>query len=90
MRPEQLDIFGGATPLGELPKPPNGRRYKTMQELYGKTAGKTCKSCVHLVCSRWNTRNYYKCELWYMSNSEATDIRLKNQACGRYEEENDG
>lgn len=87
MTPYQLDIFGGETPLGDLPKPPNGRRYKTMREMHGKTEGKTCKSCAHLVCNVWNGKHYYKCGLWYMSNCAATDIRLKDQACGRYEEE---
>lgn len=85
MKEVQLDIFGGATPLEELPKPLHGRRYRTMQEQYGKIEGKTCKTCAHLVQKRCN-RTFYKCELWYISDSEATDIRLKNQACGRYEE----
>lgn len=86
---EQFDIFGNAIPIEDLqlPQKPRGRqKYKTMQELYGTTKDKTCKTCSHLVCNEWNNKNYYKCELWYMSSSEATDIRLKNQACGRYEE----
>ncbi len=85
MKDMQLDIFGGATPIEELPKPTSGRKYKTMQRIYGTTEGKTCKTCRHLLRQHWNKRNYYKCELWYISSSEATDIRLKNQACGRYE-----
>ena len=86
MKDMQLDIFGGATPIEELPEPISGRKYKTMQRIYGTTVGKTCKTCSHLLRQHWNERNYYKCELWYISSSEATDIRLKNQACGRYEE----
>ena len=87
MKEVQLDIFGGAIPIEELPKPTSGRKYKTMRQLYGTTVGKTCKTCRHLLRQHWNERNYYKCELWYISSSEATDIRLKNQACGRYEEQ---
>ena len=83
---EQLDIFGGATSLDNFPKPPSGRKYKTMQQLYGKTEGKTCKSCKHHVCYHYHGKNYHKCELWHVSNSAATDIRLKHQACGKYEE----
>ena len=83
---EQLDIFGGSTPITDLPKPPTGRKYKTMQQLYGKTAGKTCKTCKHHVCYHYHDKNYHKCVLWYVSNSAASDIRLKHQACGKYEE----
>ncbi len=85
---EQLDIFGGSTPLEDLSQPskPNGRKYKTMQQLYGTIAGKTCKSCKHHVCYNYHDKNYHKCELWHVSNSAATDIRLKHLACGKYEE----
>ena len=82
----QLDIFGGVTPLDKLPTPPGNRKYKTMQELYGTIEGKACKDCKHCLCSHWNKKNYYKCELWYISSSEATHIRLKNTACKKYEE----
>lgn len=30
--------------------------------------------------------DYYKCELWRMSYCSATDIRLKNTACRKFEE----
>lgn len=86
---EQFDIFGNVIPIKDLQLKRIIKgidRSKTMQELYGTIEGKTCKTCSHLVCNKWNYKNYYKCELWRMSSSEATDIRLKNQACGRYEE----
>lgn len=82
----QLDMFGGVTSLDKLPKPQGNRKYKTMQELHGKLEGKTCKSCNHCIKYRYHDRTYYKCELWYLSNSEATDIRLKNTTCNKYEE----
>lgn len=80
----QIDIMGNEVKMKE-PEPPS-RKFKTMQQLYGTKEGFTCKTCEHVVRNQWN-RVYYKCELWKMSNSTATDIRLKNTACGKYEKE---
>ena len=85
----QYDIFGNLT---EPPEPqPKGRKpYQTMQELHGiKEGNDTCKTCKHCVCERYHGRTYYKCELWYISNSASTDIRLKNRACNKYERESE-
>ena len=41
---KQIDIFGNETEVTN-PPPSGGRRYKRMQELYGITEGKTCKTC---------------------------------------------
>ena len=78
------DIFGN---LSEPPEPKHGgNRYRTMQELYGiKEGNDTCKTCEHCLRERYHGRTYFKCELWHISNSEATDIRLKNKACNKYE-----
>ena len=83
------DIFGNLT---EPPEPihKGGNRYPRMQEIHGiKEGNDTCKTCKHCVCytNRQGNRNYYKCELWFISSSEATDIRLKNRACNKYESE---
>ena len=83
----QYDIFGNLT---EPPEPqPKGRKpYQTMQKLHGiKEGNDTCKTCKHCLCERYHGRTYYKCELWYISNSASTDIRLKNKACNKYEAE---
>lgn len=81
------DIFGN---LSEPPEPPSkGRKpYQPMQELHGiKEGNDTCKTCKHCLRERYHGRTYYKCELWHISNSAATDIRLKNKACNKYEGE---
>lgn len=80
------DIFGN---LSVPPEPKHdGNRYRTMQELYGiKEGNDTCKTCEHCLRERYHGRTYFKCELWHISNSEATDIRLKNKACNKYERE---
>ena len=86
--PLNYDIFGN---LSEPPEPKHdGNRYKTMQELHGiKEGDDTCKTCKHCLRERYHGRTYFKCELWYISNSEATDIRLKNRACNKYERESE-
>ena len=82
------DIFGN---LSEPSEPKRGRiRYKTMQELHGIKEGNcTCKTCDHLLECNYHGKNYYKCKLWIVSNSAATDIRLKNKACNKYERESE-
>ena len=82
---KQLDIFGNEIAVVEEPI---SRKTKTMQEMYGEMEGKTCKTCKYCECWRYN-RNFYKCVLWmrlFRGSSAASDIRLKNTACGKYEE----
>ena len=81
------DIFGNLT---EPPEPIHngGNRYPRMQEIHGiKEGNDICKTCKHCVGYDYHGRTYYKCELWFKSHSEATDIRLKNRACNKYESE---
>ena len=81
------DIFGN---LSEPTEPKHdGNRYKTMQELHGVKEGEICKTCKHCVGRYYHNKTYYKCELWIISNSEATDIRLKNKACNKHESESE-
>jgi hypothetical protein len=81
---EQYNIFGDIDELPEeVKKPSSSNKYKTMQELHGTKEGFTCKTCEHIYCNQWN-KKYYKCSLWHISHSTATDIRLKDTACGLY------
>lgn len=77
-----IDLFG----VEREPFVPKrgARKRKTMQETYGTLDGFTCRQCEHCICSRWNRKNYYKCELWHISYCSATDIRLKDTACRKY------
>lgn len=43
-----------------------------------------CKNCLYLTSGGGNVRGYYKCELIGVSNSSATDIRLKN-VCDKWD-----
>ena len=85
---KQLDIFGNEIEIIQE-KQKHGNRYKRMQEIHGIKQGKQCKTCKHL-CSYTQSRRWYKCGLWYKTASAATDIRLKDIACGKYEELKEG
>lgn len=80
---KQLDIFGNEVDLCD---PPSPNKIKTMQEMFGVVEGK-CKDCIHCYrCRMANT--WFKCEIWdnyFRGSSAASDIRLKNQACGKFE-----
>lgn len=85
---ENYDIFGNVTEPAEPKR--EGNRYRTMQELHGiKEGNDTCKTCDHLMNGYYHGKSYYKCELWIVSHSSATDIRLKNKACNKYERGNE-
>lgn len=71
------------------PDPPQvGRsKFRTMIQLHGSAPeGKKCKTCEHLCPVEYHGKHFYKCYKWKMSHSIATDIRLKQQACGQYKE----
>ena len=87
---KNIDLFGNEV---DVPDPPRDRRKTpTMQQIFGTIEGKTCKSCKHCF-GYTQSKTWYKCELWLRlafpghGHSEASDIRLKNPACGKYEED---
>lgn len=82
---KQIDLWGNEIEVNEIVLP--SKKTKTMQEMFGTTNGKICKTCKHCYARR-QSRTWYKCELWdncFRGISEASDIRLKNPACGKYE-----
>lgn len=84
--PKQLDIFGNEIDCNEIYTQQPNRKYKTMQEIYGYRRDQTCKDCKHKIKLKYHGRVYYKCSLWRLSKSSATDIRLKNIACNKWEQ----
>lgn len=82
---KQLDIFGNEIDIEDIARRNGNKKFKTMQELHGLTENKTCKNCKHCRAI-FMSKTYYKCGLWRLSHSEASDIRLKDKACGKYEE----
>ena len=86
---KQIDIFGNEVEFDDVPVIKKGKpKFKTMQEKYGTLESFFCRDCKHLLKEDFHGKTYYKCELWYVSNSEATDIRLKHTACRKYEVNN--
>lgn len=78
----QGTLFGHEIKIEDIPKKPSSRKFKTMQHLHGTLPGKTCGECRYFIRKAYGNRTYFKCELWHMSNSIATDIRKKDPACG--------
>lgn len=63
------------------------RKFETMIQLHGSgPQDKHCKTCRYLCPINYHGKSFYKCELWRLSHSTATDIKLKQQACGQYKE----
>jgi hypothetical protein len=82
---EQYNIFGSIDNIKEEQAKPSPNRYRTMQEMFGTVEDLACGSCRHLIGGKYHNKQYYKCELWHISHSSATDIRLKDKACGKWE-----
>jgi hypothetical protein len=64
--------------------PPLPRRLLTMHVRHGAADGQCCKDCRWLVQHDYR-RRYYKCLLYGVSSSAATDWRLSYPACGKWE-----
>lgn len=56
------------------------RKIDLMHDLFGIADG-ICRDCNHL-CKYTANRTWYKCEIYGKTSSEASDWRLKWQACG--------
>lgn len=79
---EQINLFGEVCLVPEAK--PKRRGYKTMQELHGLNNSHICKECAHLIKLQYS-KAYYKCGLWKVTHSKATDIRVKQAACALFE-----
>ena len=65
------------------------RKIQAMHKRFGTCGAMRCKECSHLIGGAYHGRSYYKCELYGISRSEATDWRISNQACGMFNMEVD-
>jgi len=65
----------------------NGRKIFAMHKRFGTCGAFRCKDCDHLIGGKYHDRQLYKCELYGLSHSEATDWRLSWIACGRFNEQ---
>ena len=60
------------------------RKIFAMHRTYGKSEGKQCRDCCNLIGGDYHGKRYYKCKLYGVSRSDATDWRLKYPACGAF------
>ena len=77
-RPE----FG--VPVPNAPKLP--RALTTLYALHGRTEGRTCGKCQHLIRVTPGANSYLKCDLTKITRGPGTDWRRKWQACGAFVE----
>ena len=59
------------------------RKIDLMHREFGVCPGKKCQYCDNLIVQQAN-RRYYKCEVYGITDSEASDWRLSYDACGMY------
>lgn len=61
----------------------NERKNMLMYKMFGKTEGATCANCRHLIRRQYN-KVFYKCAVYGLSCSNATDWAKSYAACGLY------
>ena len=80
----QLDIFGNEHKIEDTVVK-QSRKFKTMQQIHGVKQGTKCKDCKHFLRHYYHNKFYFKCGLWRISSSSATDIRANQEGCNKYE-----
>lgn len=81
---KQLDIIGNEVDYFELNKPKETSRQTIkdkFRQINGYLQGKTCKECIYHKAFSYHYKTFHKCEKMGITQSEATDIRLKDCAC---------
>ena len=84
----QLDIFGNEIPVERIAERlPLDTIKSRWRRMYGYDEAHRCGDCKYLC--KYSSGNFsgYKCNLMGISASEATDIRLKDVACKRWEKD---
>lgn len=81
--PTQLNLFGKPCPMDNILTSAGRPKYKTMQELHGINRIQKCKDCEHVRQFRYS-RTFHKCQLWRVTHSPATDIKINSFACGLF------
>lgn len=87
---KQLNLFGNEIDVKKINEKSKKRRFgklsikDTFRRLHGYNKNNCCKNCIYLVCCCRGKRNYYKCKKMGLTNSESTDIRLKDYACNLF------
>lgn len=77
---KQPDLFGGMSEVKEPNLHQGKYQYFRSANNYRKSIDNIlkCGTCKFCLKKEYHNKNYYKCELQGDSNSESSDIRLKN------------
>lgn len=59
------------------------KKIDLMHQIFGK-AERMCKECDHFLRERYRDKLYRKCEVYGITNSEASDWNASYQACGLF------
>lgn len=65
------------------------RKIDLMHKMFGKTE-QVCKECDHFLREQYRNKIYRKCEVYGITNSEASDWKASYQACGLFGKEYNG
>lgn len=65
------------------------RKIDLMHQMFGKTEG-LCKDCSHYKRYHYRDKPYRKCEVYGITNSEASDWVGRYQACGLFNKKYSG
>lgn len=57
------------------------RKIDAMHRMFGTGDGQ-CKDCSHFRTVQANSKKVFKCDIYGMTSSEASDWRMKYPACG--------
>lgn len=60
------------------------KKIERMYALFGMREDGRCRDCQHYVRYRYHNKPYRKCEVYGVTNSEASDWTGKYTACGLY------
>lgn len=85
---KQIDIFGNEVDVETIIEKKQKKRLtikEKFRQIHGFKEGFKCANCIYFWCDSHNNKNYYKCKKIGISNSNATDIRLKDIACNLFE-----
>lgn len=81
----QTDIFGKSIDINIIDKKTS--YYRDFRLKHGFDDKARCKSCKYLIKKCYQNKIYYKCSKLGVTNSRATDIRLKHFSCDLYEKQ---
>ena len=63
------------------------KKIDAMHARFGVIPDKKCEDCSNLISGRYRTRYLSKCTVYGVTNSEATDWKKRNMACGLFHKE---